>query len=313
MAIVNYVREHRRFIRYASDNKITASEFRLWYALFEVFNDESEGNIWPDGFIHISNNRLLTLCDPMGIDTMVRARNGLKQRGLIEFRPGNKNKENPSYRMKLFYPDGYTQNANNNPESYAQNAYNMGGNMGGNAWGNMGGNMPANMGNIYINQNKGYTETNPKENDTHTEPFTAVPRARGRLDEEYMDSAGTVRPCRFDGAFQTSDRARMAVVQRILNRFTGDMDSENAHFRLAEFLHDGMPPEILEDEIGKYSSLRKYVAAMAAIFHNRGYEEKRDALEMQRCREAARGNERMAQFLYRNSGRFVPEEEPMEG
>ena len=121
MPIFNYVREHRRFIRYASDNKLTSSERLLWYALIDVINEESESNVWTDEFIRISNGRLLTLCDPMGIDTMVRARNGLKQRGLIEFRPGNKNKENPAYRVKLFYPDGYTQNSDKN-ECYSENS-----------------------------------------------------------------------------------------------------------------------------------------------------------------------------------------------
>ena len=181
MPIFNYVREHRRFIRYASDNKLTSSERLLWYALIEVINEESESNVWTDEFIRISNGRLLMLCDPMGIDTMVRARNGLKQRGLIEFRPGNKNKENPAYRVKLFYPDGYTQNADKN-ECYTQNAYNMGGNIGvnigGNIRGNMGGNTPANMGNIYINQNKGYTGTETKNIDEEEIDDGVVIRAR---------------------------------------------------------------------------------------------------------------------------------------
>ncbi len=193
MPIFNYVREHRRFIRYASDNKLTPSERLLWYALIEIINEESESNVWTDEFIRISNGRLLMLCDPMGIDTMVRARNGLKQRGLIEFRPGNKNKENPAYRVKLFYPDGYTQNAdknecytqneNNKSECYTQNASNMGGNtggnVGGNTGGNMGGNIPPNMGNIYINQNKRYTETETRRDpDDDDEEDDTVIRAR---------------------------------------------------------------------------------------------------------------------------------------
>ena len=178
MPIFNYVREHRRFIRYASDNKLTSSERLLWYALVEIINEESESNVWPDEFIRISNNRVLMLCDPMGIDTMVRARNGLKQRGLIEFRPGNKNKENPAYRVKLFYGDGYTQNADKNG-FYTQNAYNVGGNIGGNMPGNMGDNMgdnmPPNMGNIYINQNQTYNETQKRldEDDEEEDAFRA--------------------------------------------------------------------------------------------------------------------------------------------
>lgn len=190
MPIFNYVREHRRFIRYASDNKLTSSERLLWYALIEVINEESESNVWTDEFIRISNGRLLTLCDPMGIDTMVRARNGLKQRGLIEFRPGNKNKENPAYRVKLFYPDGYTQNADKS-ECYTQNAYNIRGNIqgnaGGNIQGNTWGNAPANMGNIYINQNRGYTETETQRDSDDDEEDAAVFRAREDEDDPIPD------------------------------------------------------------------------------------------------------------------------------
>lgn len=152
MPIFNYVREHRRFIRYASDHKLTSAERLLWYALIEIFNEEAEGNVWTDDFIRISNNRVLMLCDPMGIDTMVRARNGLKQRGLIDFKPGSRNKENPAYKIKLFYPDGYTQNTINT-------GGNIQGNRGYNIPGNTGGNIPASMGSIYINPNRGYTQT----------------------------------------------------------------------------------------------------------------------------------------------------------
>lgn len=177
MPIFNYVREHRRFIRYASDNKLTSSERLLWYALVEIINEEAESNVWPDEFIRISNGRLLTLCDPMGIDTMVRARNGLKQRGLIEFRPGNKNKENPAYRVKLFYPDGYTQNAYNMMCNVQGNTV---GNIRGNTWGNA----PANVGNIYINQNREYTETETQRDSDDDDEDAAVFRAREDGDDD---------------------------------------------------------------------------------------------------------------------------------
>lgn len=171
MPIVNYVREHRRFIKYASDEKLTASERLLWYALMEIMNQEAEGNVWPDDFIRISNNRVLAVLEPMGIDTMVRARNALKQRGRIDFRPGNKNKLNPAYRMIYFYPEGYTQNADN-----------IGGNMGvnihGNPGGNIQGNMQGSMGNIYINQNQGYTKTGYDEDEEEDGDF----RARAEAD-----------------------------------------------------------------------------------------------------------------------------------
>lgn len=124
MAIVNFVREYRRFIRYASDNKLTASERLLWYALMEIMNEEADGNDWPDGFIRVSNGRVLMYCNPMGIDTMMRARNGLKQRGLIDFQAGSKNRENPAYKMHYLCAESYTQNAYNDDEGYTQNTNN---------------------------------------------------------------------------------------------------------------------------------------------------------------------------------------------
>lgn len=157
MPIFNYVREHRRFIRYASDNKLTSGERILWYALVEIINEESESNQWTDEFIRISNNRVLMYCDPMGEDTMFRARNALKQRGLIDFRPGNRNKENPAYRVNLFYPDGCPQNTGKNTESYPHFAGNIWGNVHGNIQGNMMGNTQGNardnVRGIYPNQN----------------------------------------------------------------------------------------------------------------------------------------------------------------
>ena len=51
MPIVNYVREHRRFIDYASDEQLTSGERLLWYALMEIMNQRAQGRDWPEGFI----------------------------------------------------------------------------------------------------------------------------------------------------------------------------------------------------------------------------------------------------------------------
>ena len=101
MPIVNYVREHTRFMEYATDEHLTASERLLWYALMHIMNQRAQGNVWPDGFIRVSNDRLLSYC-PMKFDTMAAARNSLKQRGLIEVEKGEKNKKSPAYRMIYF-------------------------------------------------------------------------------------------------------------------------------------------------------------------------------------------------------------------
>ena len=145
--LVNYVREHERFIEYAADEKIPANAQLLWYALMHIFNQRAEGSEWPDGIIRINNDRLFMFL-PIKWDAMAKARNTLKQAGLIDFRNGNRNKSAPEYRLIPFYP---------------LKTDNTGGNTGGNEWGNEEGNEEGKRGdfNININDNKqGYAEDN---------------------------------------------------------------------------------------------------------------------------------------------------------
>lgn len=312
MPIVNYIREHEWFIEYAADEGLTPNDVALYDAILYFVNRKAEGNDWPDDFIRIRNDRLLPFCH-MGFDAMARSRNKLKQKGVIDFLNGDRNKEAPAYKIIYRYPersfpqdDGfYPLKTDNNTDKNADKPTDK-------STGKSADKRPDKGADIIPNYT-GNDIRNQNGIDSHTDPSETADRVRGRLSETYIDSAGLTQQCRFDGAFLTSDRARMAVVQRILNKFDGEMDSENAHFRLAEFLHDGMPPEILDDEIESYKSLRKFVAAMAGIFRARRYEEKRDAVEMRRCMELAKGNERLAKFYYKCSGRFDPEAEEADG
>ena len=142
MPIVNYVREHIRFMEYAADENLTASERLLWFALMHIHNQRAQDKYWPDDFIRISNDRLLTYC-PMKFDTMAKARNALKQRGLIEFEKGDKNKKHPAYRMIYFFPQQGIPDNCPDGNSYPNNSDNTGDNMGYNAG--------YNTGDIYIN------------------------------------------------------------------------------------------------------------------------------------------------------------------
>lgn len=161
MAIVNYVREHVRFIEYAADEKINASERLLWYALMHIANQRAQGNVWPDEFIRVSNDRLLTLC-PMKLDTLAKARNGLKQRGLIDFLPGEKNKKSPAYKVNYFYPqpmesasvrDGEQMKMDLDPPGYPKKTDYMGVYTGDYMGGNTGGYTGGNTGDYSINLN----------------------------------------------------------------------------------------------------------------------------------------------------------------
>ena len=104
MSKVNFVSEFNLFMRYARDSSLSLRERMLWIALFYIandratFNEQTQEYDWPDGFIQVSNGELNLYCclDKRAIETL---RNGLKQRGLIDFQPGQKNKKNPAYKI----------------------------------------------------------------------------------------------------------------------------------------------------------------------------------------------------------------------
>ena len=285
---VNYVREYERFIEYAADERLTANEQLLWYALMHIFNQRAEGNEWPDGFIRVNNDRLFTYL-PIKWDALARARNGLKQRGLIDFRSGSRNKSVPEYRIIPFYADCCPFKTDN-----------MGGNMGGNSGGNMGDNS--------INVNR---DLNTDQNDDEqTRNILLSNNARAREKGTYQDLKGITQPARYDRAYLTSERARAAVAQRVINRFPGQNDmTADVHGMICEYLADGMPPEIMEDLAGgEDDRMSKWIRRIGLYFLMGGYEERRDRLIWERCAESARGDPEETRRLFANSGRYVANE-----
>lgn len=130
MSKVNFVSEFNLFMRYARNNNLSMRERMLWIALFYIANDRATYNEqtkdydWPDGFIPVSNGELNLYCclDKRAIDTL---RNSLKQRGLIDFSPGLKNKRNPTYQMNYLSVNvGYKNVPNDVPNNDTKNAPN---------------------------------------------------------------------------------------------------------------------------------------------------------------------------------------------
>lgn len=126
MSKVNFVSEFNLFMRYARDHMLPMRERMLWIALFYIANDRATYNEqtqeydWPDGFIQVSNGELNLYCclDKRGIETL---RNGLKQRGLIDFQPGQKNKRNPAYKLNYFSADVGDKKASNHESNCVSN------------------------------------------------------------------------------------------------------------------------------------------------------------------------------------------------
>lgn len=130
MSKVNFVAEFNLLMRYARNNGLSLRERMLWIALFYIANDRATYNEqtkdydWPDGFIPVSNGELNLYCclDKRAIDTL---RNSLKQRGLIDFTPGLKNKRNPAYRLNYLSVNvGYKNVPNDIPNNDTNNTPN---------------------------------------------------------------------------------------------------------------------------------------------------------------------------------------------
>ena len=195
MPFVNYVKENIAFIEYAADNSLRPNEILVWQALFHIMNQRANGNYWPDGFIRVKNDRLLTYA-PIGFDSLARARNSLAQRGLISYKPGKKNAEVPMYELHYLTAavnpqmhDSPVDNAADSgfyPVCYPQFADNMGGNM----RDNMGGNMRDNTGGKLSHQNINVTYTGTKPNgysDDEEDDEDEQPRGRARMGDDWTD------------------------------------------------------------------------------------------------------------------------------
>jgi len=216
MASVNYVRENIAFIEYASDNNVTANERLLWYALLHILNMRAEGTCWPDGLIPVSNKRLLSFL-PFKEDSLFEARNRLAQRGIIKYKAGQKNTQNPMYAMVYFSTGGAS-----NPIIAGNMPGNVQGNVPGNIQGNMQGNQGGSLPDIY---NKPNVVVNLTQTNTHT---------------QYSN----------DDAWRTSARVRGAVAQRLLDAWKGGRDDySDAHFDVCEYLSMGMTPDQIGDTL----------------------------------------------------------------
>lgn len=99
---VNYVREINAFNRYANEQMMGSGERLLWFGLMDCINTYyASGADWPTDYVSIPNKRLLSHV-PFSEDAMIEARNRLKQRGLIDYMPGKKNRTAPAYRVRYF-------------------------------------------------------------------------------------------------------------------------------------------------------------------------------------------------------------------
>lgn len=314
MPIVNYVREHMRFIEYASEENLSASEMLLWYALMHQFNQRAQGNIWPEEFVRIDNDRLLSYL-PFGYDALAEARNKLKQRGIIDYVPGERNKKNPTYKITYFYPTyvksqteedafekpvnhRYPENPDNMPGKnggYPENPVNLPVNSPSNKGGNMGGNLPGNMPVNSANNNINYTRYKEYENqkeqiDDPEEDEEATARARAR--EEAREEAKAAWLVCYGKPLNPYAADRLALKAELLHFEKGVLTKavELAAYKCADFPMDyigSLLHDWFENNVKTAMDAERYEALRSATYgsmRNSGYGESDDN-ELRKFRE----------------------------
>lgn len=86
----------------------------------------------------------------------------------------------------------------------------------------------------------------------------------------YIDPGGVRQPARYDAAWQTSDRARSAVAQRVLDglqgkiKLTGNATDSDLHSYIVSAMRSGIPPETIEDIGNKCRASPRFLAELTA-------------------------------------------------
>ena len=101
MITINYLFQFNAFMSYISDIKISPSCCYLWLVLLYLFSRRSTGDQWPEGFIEIPTNKILTYWQH-SVDSLLTDRQKLKDLRLIDFIPGVRNKKNAQYKLIYF-------------------------------------------------------------------------------------------------------------------------------------------------------------------------------------------------------------------
>jgi hypothetical protein len=264
MCNINFVREFGLIMEEARKEYMGCRERMLWISLFYIANDRAQYNPqtqtydWPEDFFQISHAELNLYCklDKKAIEQL---RNYLKQKGYIEFQNGERNGKKPAYKLNyLSKRDFGGENApketpnippKDTPKAPPKDTPNTG---------------PKDTP-LYSKYKQGI---DTGEGDTHTadndrEAYTR-PRAGSYLGLDFGEY-----PCRFDSAWQTSERARGAVAQRILDGACWAGDGY-AHERVTEYMQSGLPPELIEDAAKESKTYLRFLTTLDIAARDRG-------------------------------------------
>ena len=293
MCQINYVSENLAIMDYCCKRCVSGSATLLWLALFRAANDRQEWNDeletydWPDDFFMVDNRELTLFCK-LEKRAMLEARNQLKQMGVIDFKPGE-NHHRPA-RYKINYLTGGGKRCKiapvNAPVTVPVNVPVS-----------VPVTVPADV--PFYTKNKsiaGEEQRGVSLSDRMVMDPDA--RARGRLEECYTDADGEEQPCRYDEGWQHSESVRRSVAGRILRQFHGDIDNQgDALEDLCEWMRNGMPPELMEDCVDRYTAISDWLRHCYMLFQVGGYAARKKQLEREKWLRRSGGNEAFTRFM----------------
>lgn len=111
MAKQKFINQFNMLMEYIREHKMEKSESMFWITLLYMANKKgkydpiSREYAWPDGFISISNSEFSAYghFDKRAVEN---ARKSLKERGVIDYRKGDRRKRDPSYRLNYLQQVG---------------------------------------------------------------------------------------------------------------------------------------------------------------------------------------------------------------
>ena len=122
---MNYLKIILAFWQLRRSKRITSLQADLFFFLIQESSSRGEGSDWENPFE--CSNKLICAGITISEDAITDARNRLKQLGLIDFTPGERNRKSPVYEILYPFRTGNTADkvAGNNPGNTAGNNPNL--------------------------------------------------------------------------------------------------------------------------------------------------------------------------------------------
>ena len=210
MCTIQFITQFDLIMEYSRENLLTSHEQLLMLTLFHCANRLAQRDInhsWPEDFFPLSNAEIGLWCrlDKRAIEA---TRNSLKQRGLIDFTKGVRNKLQPTYKINYLQRVGYKIVPNNVPSNVPNNVPSSVPIV-----------VPMNVPSSVPLSIDIDTGIDPEENDTHSSSQQQGNARAGGPEGKPLWWFDPAHPSDADNGWRQSTKVRCAVAQRLADYY----------------------------------------------------------------------------------------------